>query len=185
MLESSHTYKPVEFFTTAEALWRALNGKAPDILLLDVNLPDRNGIDMLADIRSTYPETGVLVFTMHCDPFLIQKARQLGADGYLLKDFGEKELLDAMECLLRGKPYFKNLPHQQQASNGNGKVLFLTTREKEIIHYSVSGHTSEEIAARLYLSPHTVNTHRRNIYKKLNISNIKELISYAHSNGLV
>ena len=184
ILVSSRRYKPVEFFNTAEDLWSALQCKAPDILLLDLNLPDRNGIDLLPDIRSKYPETGILVFTMHCDPFLIQRARQLGAGGYLLKDFGEKELLDAMECILRGRPYFRNLPQHQQAVNGNADVLFLTTREKEIIHYSVSGQTSEEIAAQLFLSPHTVNTHRRNIYKKLNISNIKELITYAHSNGL-
>ncbi|MDG5766047.1 response regulator transcription factor [Balneolales bacterium ANBcel1] len=184
ILSNSGKYEPVQFFKSAKALTAALSYHSPDILLLDLNLPDVNGIDLIPDIRSRYPDTYILILTMHRDPILIRKVRQMGADGYLLKDFGEKELLDAMDCINRGRPWFKNLPYLQQESNQDANALFLTAREKEIIHLTVTGQTSAEIAKKLFLSPHTVNTHRRNIYKKLKISNIKELITYAHSNGL-
>lgn len=185
ILSNSRKYQPVTSFKSAASLLDALENMAPDILLLDLNLPDRNGIDILPDITSRYPETGILVLTMHRDPVLIQKVRQMGVDGYLLKDFGEKELLEAMDCIARNKTYFKNLPYLQSDGNQDSTSLFLTEREKEVIRLTVSGKSSAEIATELFLSPNTVNTHRRNIYKKLNLANIKELVSYAHSNRLV
>ncbi|MDI6402882.1 response regulator transcription factor [Balneolaceae bacterium ANBcel3] len=184
IFSNSKKYKPVQFYKSAEALSEALEQKAPDILLLDLNLPDRNGIELLPEIRSRYPNTGILILTMHHDPVLIKKVREMGAGGYLLKDFGEKELLEAMDCITNGGIYFKNLPYTQKEDDLDAQALFLTAREKEIIQLTVSGKTSAEIAAQLFLSPHTVNTHRRNIYKKLNLSNMKALITYAYSNGL-
>jgi DNA-binding NarL/FixJ family response regulator len=156
----------------------------PDLLILDINLPEKNGIDILQHIRKHQKTTKVLILTMYNDAMLAKKLKDLGANGYLLKDFGEEEFVAAVKVVYKGN-YFESpslIPHANASSET--KALYLTSREKDIIKYTVLGKSSIEIGELLFLSPHTVNTHRRNIYKKLNIGNIKELVNFAHVNGL-
>jgi len=185
ILERSGQYSPVKSFKTAAGLLTALKAESPDLLILDLNLPDRSSLEFITDIRDKHPDTGILILTMHNDPLLAQKVQQEGANGFLLKDFGEDELLYALNVVLAGG-YYTN-PEIDEAHNEekSTKALFLTKREKGIISLTAQGKSSSEIAEELFLSPHTINTHRRNIYKKLGVSNIKELIKFAYSNGLI
>lgn len=156
----------------------------PDLLILDINLPEMNGIEILQHIRKHQNTTKVLFLTMYNDAMLAKKVKDIGANGFLLKDFGEEEFTAAVKAVTMGK-YFESpalKPHADASSET--KALYLTSREKDIIKHTVMGKSSIEIGELLFLSPHTVNTHRRNIYKKLNIGNIKELVNFAHVNGL-
>ncbi len=184
ILEKSGQYEPIRSFKNAFSFLHALESDSPDLIILDLNLPDRNSIEFIADIRRDNPKVGILILTMHNDPLLAEKVRQEGANGYLLKDFGEDELLYALNVVLDGGYYTNPEIEQRHSENSLTKAFFLTKREKEVIAYTAQGKSSSEIAEELFLSPHTVNTHRRNIYKKLGISNIKELISFAYNHGL-
>lgn len=184
ILEISGQYEPIRAFKTAADLLKALQTKVPDVIILDLNLPDQNSIDFIADIRREHPTVHILILTMHSDPLLAEKVRQEGANGYLLKDFGEKELLYALNLIMSGEYYTNPEINQKQTEESTTKALFLTKREKEVIALTTKGKSSSEIAEDLHLSPHTINTHRRNIYKKLGVSNIKELIKFSYANGL-
>lgn len=171
-------------FSNGRDLLNALEFDEPDILILDINLPDMNGLDILKEIRKENEEMPILILTMHSDPFVVKKVKSLGGNGYLLKDFGEKEFLRALDKVLSGGYYQSPSVDIDENVNEDKHTLQLTEREKEIIRLSARGKSSNEIADELFLSPHTVNTHRRNIYKKLRISNIKELIKFAYDEGI-
>jgi len=184
ILNKSGQYGPVSSYKTVGALLEALESNSPDFLILDLNLPDQNSLSYIAKVRKDHPELGVLVLTMHNDPLLADKVLREGADGFLLKDFGEEELLYALNVVNMGDKYINPKIKRVRPNAFNSSPLFLTKREKQIIRETAQGRSSVEIASNLYISPHTVNTHRRNIYKKLNISNIRELITFAYKNGL-
>lgn len=184
ILDQSGQYEPVVAFKTASALLEALESHSPDLIILDLNLPDRNSLEFISDIRQNHPDVRILILTMHNDPFLAQRVMDEGANGYLLKDFGEDELLYALNILISGGDYINPEVSNNNSDSPSTRALFLTKREKEVIALTAQGKSSAEIAELLYLSAHTVNTHRRNIYKKLGLSNVKELISFAYANGL-
>lgn len=187
ILQSNEGYTSVKACKTGAELLRQLQISVPDILILDLNLPDYKGLTLVTSVRQQYPALPVLILTMHQDAYLVGKLMKLGVMGYLLKDFGEEELFMALDSALEGTFYsspevpVKMLPNQET----HRKNPFLSQREMEIIQLTVAGHTSAEIASKLYLSPHTVNTHRRNIYKKLGLQNVKELVSFAHNNNMI
>ncbi|MCH8495276.1 MAG: response regulator transcription factor [Balneolales bacterium] len=181
ILSNSGIYAPIHAFKSGNKLLEALEKQVPDILILDLNLPDRNGIELLPEIKTSYPELSVLILTMHSDALIARKVKDLGADGYLLKDFGEKELLLALKKVTSGEYFASPVLNQTTQVESDNRAFFLTTREKEIISLTALGKSSTEIGDAIHISPHTVNTHRRNIYKKLGISNMKELVTFAHA----
>ena len=184
ILSNSGAYTPIHAFKSGDDLLEALGKQVPDILILDLNLPDRNGIELLPEIKSAYPGLSVLILTMHNDALIARKVKDLGADGYLLKDFGEKELLLALKTITSGLYYASPVLNDVAQVESDTRAFFLTTREKEIISLTALGKSSSEIGEAIHISPHTVNTHRRNIYKKLGISNMKELVTFAHAHHL-
>lgn len=171
-------------FGSGESLLVALHSSTPDLLILDVKLPDMNGLDVLKQIRSNNSDLPVLILTMHKDPYLFKQAKDLGSNGILLKDFGQIELLKAIETVLQGDFYQSPTVEIAEGEESVAKSIQLTDREKEVIRLSAEGKSAFEIADALYLSHHTVNTHRRNIYKKLRINNVKELVKFAYDEGL-
>lgn len=156
---------------------------SPDILILDLSLPGRNGLDLLPDIRRQRPETRVLVVTMHTDQFLAQSAFALGAMGFMPKDSDVKELRAAIAQVQAGKRYLS--PRIPQApghpvTSPTMQALFrLTPRQQEIVRAVGHGRTTEEISDMLGLSVHTIHYHRRNIRRILGIDTDDGLLRFA------
>jgi DNA-binding NarL/FixJ family response regulator len=163
----------------------------PDLVIMDIDMPVMNGIDALREIKKTNPGTRVIILSMHEEAGMIKNLVALGADGYLLKSCSEEELFRAINTVALGQPYFS---HGVTVSLLNAKVSaapssdplheVLSDRETEVLRLITEGFSNKEIGAQLYISHRTVDTHRTNLMKKLNVSNIAGLISYAIRNGL-
>lgn len=183
ILSQTQQYELTSYCSNIGTLMQLLEEDVPDLLILDLNLPDYNGLDILPDLKLLYPDMRILVLTMHGDPNVIQRVYAAGANGLLLKDFGEHEIVAAMDIILTKGVYENPLLNQQEAQST--RALFLTPREKEIVTLTANGLSCSDIAGKLHLSPHTVNTHRRNIYKKLDLKDMRELVTFAYQNDLV
>ena len=159
-----------------------------DILLLDLNVPGLNGLEVIEFLRQTDPEIKIIVITMYDDPSMIKKAQSIGANAYLLKDVSNQTLLDVMRRPKKDGFYLQEgLSHPDSSifKESFSSIIKLTMREKEIVQLIVKGQTTSQIAAELFLSVNTVETHRRNIYRKLDVKNLPELVNFAHSYDLM
>ncbi|GAA4342957.1 response regulator transcription factor [Flaviaesturariibacter amylovorans] len=160
----------------------------PDLVLIDLNMPGSNGLDCLHRIRSAHPSVRVLIFTSYQQAQLVEEARRSGAAGYVYKTASPDELRAAVLAVLAGGTFF---PDTQRAAPDEApfyddflKKYQLTRREAEIIRLIVRGGTSRQIAGELHLSELTVNTHRKNIMRKLEVGNIAGLVSFGRANNL-
>jgi two-component system, NarL family, nitrate/nitrite response regulator NarL len=163
----------------------------PDVILLDINMPVMDGIDTTRNVKMRRPNTKILILTMYNDSGLVKRLVALGVDGYILKNCTKKTLIDAIECVIDGKPYYDEdvtetiLSRFQQQSQTSAGMVSLSQRELQIIRLIALGHTTTEIAKALDLSPHTIKTHRRNINQKLDIHSPAGLVQFAYANQLV
>ncbi|HCQ30229.1 MAG TPA: DNA-binding response regulator [Flavobacteriales bacterium] len=163
-----------------------------DVVLMDINMPELNGIDATEIIKKRHPATRVLALTMHAEEGFIVNMIKAGADGYILKESGREELISAIKAVRSGKKYYSNevsvtminsmLSDKPSASKIVGD---LSKREMEVLQLIVDGFTNMEIADKLFISNRTVDTHRRNLLQKLNVRNTAELVKFALKNGLV
>ncbi len=177
--------------TAAEAI--AACGKfKPDLLILDINLPDQSGIDALPELRRVTPATRVLLCTGFPTDDRISDLAGTGAQGFVEKTNTWDEFLQAVERVSHGEYYFCSHNVGIVSESGRGQkteptslAQHLTAREKEIITLIAQGFTSKEIAAKLYISVPTVETHRTNLMTKLGVRNVAGLVSYAFRAGLV
>lgn len=172
-----------------EAL-RILGILSIDVALMDIDMPVMNGIDALKEIRKQYPKVKVIVLSMHNEAGMIKSLIDLGANGYLLKSCSQDELVDAIQKVAAGQPYFSTdvtlaLLKPAASFNLQQKNELLTDRETEIMKLIAAGFSNKEIGDRLFISHRTVDTHRTNLMKKLDVNNIAGLISYAIRNGIV
>lgn len=172
-------------------LLRLLNHKRVDMILLDISMPGLRGIEATREIKRGHPEIKILILTMHKKRNYIQHALEAGADGYLLKEATGDELFDAITCVRNGGSYVsKSLSNELTSElvkvfRGGIKSYkdILTTREKEILKLIAEGKASKEIADLLFISIYTVNNHRANIIKKLNMKKTADLVKYAIQEG--
>jgi len=191
-----------------KALLPVLKDNTTDLLLLDLNMPESDGLDVLGLIRDDYQNLKILALTMYDEVKLVKTAFKAGVDGYVLKNTGPLELLEAIEVVLDGKTYvgegvdlIGSHYHANGSVNGNtvkvdkkAKNKFedkfiqkynLTKRELEILKLITQALSNKEIAKELYISDQTVSVHRKNIMRKLGVSNIAGLIKIAYDNGLI
>lgn len=171
-----------------EAL-RILDILSIDVVLMDIDMPVMNGIDALKEIRKRFPDVKVIILSMHNEAGMIKNLIELGASGYLLKSCSQDELIDAITKVASGHSFFSadvtlSLLNPQ-TSNGKTKVEFLTERETEILKLIAAGFSNKEIGDKLFISHRTVDTHRTNLMKKLDVGNIAGIISYAIRNGII
>lgn len=175
--------------TTVGLAARIADTKA-DVLLLDLNIKGDDGLAVLADLRQTFPSLLILILTMYRDEFFIERARKEGANGFLEKDIGNDELLRALGRDPQQPFYLSSTLAREQQERQHYRDHFagkmkLTKREMDVIPLLAHGKTTHEIAEQLFLSPLTVDTHRKNIFRKLNITNVVDLVNFAHENKLV
>jgi len=165
----------------------------PDILLLDLSMPDLDGISVTRETRRRFPEARVLILTVHEEQALLREAIRAGASGYVLKQAAEGELLAAIRVLMRGDMYvdpamMRDLLHQtvaRPASPPGEAVEPLTPRETEVLKYIVRGYTNRQIGEELSISVRTVEGHRANLASKLGIQSRVEFVRYAREHGLI
>jgi DNA-binding NarL/FixJ family response regulator len=163
-----------------------------DCVVMDINMPVLNGLEATKIIKKESPEIKVIVVSMQCDVTIVSKMLKAGADAFINKDTGKTELLIAINKVMRGEKYIspdisQNLFSFMSARKANSpeSEKHLTARELQIIRFIADGLTNHEIAAQLFLSTVTVDTHRKNILAKLQLRNTAALVKYAAENRLL
>jgi two-component system, NarL family, nitrate/nitrite response regulator NarL len=157
-----------------------------DLIVLDINMPGINGMDLLEKIRQFYQNLKVVMLSTYAEPHLVEKAEKTGADGYVVKSSDIPELLETLRLVFKGEksfPVLKKAPAKEE--DGFSKQFFLTRREKEIIGLIGKNLTNQQIAEQLCLSIYTVETHRKNIMEKLGIKKPGALMQYILEKGLM
>jgi len=166
----------------------------PDIVLMDITMPDMGGIEATRQIKRIAPEVKVLVLTMHENDEYVFQALRAGASGYILKEAADTELITALHVLRSGQFYLSPSAQSvivgdylQRVHTGEEKDSYnnLTEREKETLELVAEGYTNNQIAERLVISPKTVDTHRTHVMDKLNLHSRAELVKYAMRRGLL
>ena len=167
---------------TASSCLAFLNKQLPDVILMDINLPDTSGIDLCKEVKTKYPSVFIIGLSTFNQQSFIQKMMDNGASGYVLKNATQDEITSAIETVMKGKTYLS-----EEASNtlrkDNGATIVLTRREKEVLELIADGMTNAEIAQKLFISVTTVDTHRKNLLAKFETKNTAALIKIAISRG--
>lgn len=170
------------------------DAQTPDVVVMDVAMPNLNGIEAARRITNSHPNTAVIILSMHSDESYVLRALNAGARGYLLKDSAESDLISAVRAVSEGKAFFspaiskllvEDYVRQLRQRGVEDSYELLTPRERELVQLLAEGKTTKEIAANLNLSPHTVETHRSNVMRKLNLNSLPELILYAVRKGVI
>ena len=191
----------VKGYPDMEVIGEAADGKAalrlveelsPDVVIMDISMPDLNGIDATRRIIADHPKIKVIALSMHHDKQFVSEIFKAGASGYLLKDCAFDELEHAVRIVMDGKTYMnpqiaslviESLVNQPQTTSQKAFSL-LTDREREVLQLIAEGQSTKEIASKLSVSAKTIESHRRQVMGKLNIRNVAELTKYAIREGL-
>lgn len=176
-----NTIEVVNCFGTAADLFKFLKTNVAHVLILDINLPDINGVEICAMVTKKYPHIKVLGLSTYNDPSTIKQMVKNGAKGYLLKNITSKELTKAIHEIHNGLSYFSGEIQKILADSifEHTHTPKLTRREKEILRLVADGITTPKIAEKLVISPLTVETHRRNLVHKMGVTNSAQLIKMA------
>jgi DNA-binding NarL/FixJ family response regulator len=160
-----------------------LKRSRPDLIILDLSMPNLRGLEAIREIKTLYPQVKILVLTMHRKKEFLRHALADGADGFLLKEDPGGELIRAVQSIQRGEKYLSPLLSGALMSLNlaEEKKDILTMREREVLKLIAEGKRAREIAEVLYISVNTVRRHRQNIIEKLNLKNMADLIKYAIS----
>ncbi len=157
-----------------------------DVILMDINLPDMSGIELCAAIKAKYPGIMILGLSTFNQGSYVNKMMENGASGYILKNADKEELLEAIREVNKGKTYLSFESGQaMRKDNSTAQIPVITRREKEILCLIAEGYTNPEIAEKLFISPSTVDSHRKNLLAKMGMKNTASLIKFAMENKLI
>jgi DNA-binding NarL/FixJ family response regulator len=182
-----HQEKDIEWMghaTNAESCLSFLKRQKPDIILMDVSLPDKSGTELCKEVKQLYPSVLVLGLSTFNQQAIIQNMMDNGASGYVLKNATKEELLEAINEVLKGKKYF-SFEVAAALRETREKQPLITRREKEVLQLIAEGLTNVEISEKLFISMPTVNTHRKSLLEKFGVKNTATLIGKAIKSGLV
>lgn len=190
VLSSNANWELLPAVNNGKELLHVLEKERVDLVLLDLNMPQLDGVKALSIIKRNYPAIKVLVLTNYGQPQLQAEIRKAGAEGYLLKNSPAALLREVIQLILQGGIYYAEA--EENAAEENAwflddfmKKYQLTRREVEIIKMIGQELTSREISDRLYISEFTVSTHRKNILRKLNLKNTAGVVNFARENSLI
>jgi len=165
---------------------------SPDILLLDLSMPDLDGIAVTKKLKPEYPDLRILILTIHEDEALVREAIKAGASGYILKRAAEDELVSAINVIMRGDMYVDHAllrplvdDTEEGPTHGPGQIEELTPREQDVLRLIVLGYTNRQVGEELNISVRTVEGHRSNLSEKIGSRSRADLVRYAREQGLV
>lgn len=193
LLENDDHFETAGTYTSAAEAVKDIDSTKPDLIITDISMPDMNGIEFTAEVKKKYPHIKIIALTMSADAAMIEEMTAAGISGYVLKNTGRKELKEALEKVSSGQMYYSaeaaaammTAMRQQKKLHEEAEKVHLTPREKEIIKLIAKEYSNAMIAEVLFISERTVETHRKNIFRKTNTKNVVGLIKYAMENKLV
>lgn len=187
IFKNEPNYQVLGYVTNGNNVLPTIKTNTPDAILLDLNLPNKNGVDILKDIKLSFPKIKVIILTMYNKESIIKKVKQLHADGFLLKNCSSDDLLNALDAVFVSNKFYtgKGVKNTIIETDGFLEKIKITRREKEIILELVKGFNVPQIAEKLFISAHTVETHKKNIFKKLNIHNSIDLVKLVNEKNLL
>lgn len=192
LLENEHKYELIGTARSAREALELIKKASPDIVLTDINMPEMNGIEFTRKLKSELPQIKIIALSMFGESAVISEMINAGVVGYILKNTGKEELLAALNKVAAGGMFFSDevavemMKSATEASKKQEKFsIFLTGREKEIVQLIAKEYSNAKIAEQLFISERTVESHRKNIFRKTNVKTVVGLIKYAIENGLV
>lgn len=178
MLQSEKNIEWMGHAMTASSCLAFLQQQQPDIILMDISIPDKSGIDLCREVKEKYPSVFIIGLSTFNQQSFIQKMMDNGASGYILKNATKEELLEAITIVSKGKTYL-SFDVSQTMKTKPADTIILTRREKEVLKLIAEGMTNGEIAQTLFISTTTVDTHRKNLLAKFDAKNTAFLIRMA------
>jgi two-component system NarL family response regulator len=188
VLEEMKDVEVVKTVSNGRQLMAGLRQRAVDLVVLDLHMPQMDGIETLKLLRTEFPHLKVIVYTSYNDPKLIREVRGMGVRGYLLKSSGSVVVKEAVATVAEGGSWFQEEAPVVPSSNLVDDFMrkySITSREVEILRKIAEGYTTREIGEQLFVSEFTVNAHRRNICRKLDINTPVGLVKFAKEHGIV
>ncbi len=187
LLQATESFEVVGKQGTVTDALNFLKKVEVDILITDYNLPDGDGLELIRAVKRILPEIKVLVLSMHDEVHLVKEILKEGVNGYLLKKDSHDELLNALDAIKDGKIYLSNDVNKMLINGLNlpDEQKLLTEREREILKLISKEYTNKMIAEELFISERTVETHRKNIFRKTKTSSLVGLIKFAYANNLI
>lgn len=162
-----------------------LQQQRPDVILMDINLPDKSGIDLCKEVKEKYPGVFIIGLSTFNQQSFIQKMMENGASGYILKNATLDELVEAVDSVVKGKIFLSNETAATLRKPDQSSVPVITSREKEVLGLVAEGLTNNEIAQQLFISPTTVETHRKSLLNKFGAKNTASLVRMAAQMHLI
>jgi two-component system, NarL family, nitrate/nitrite response regulator NarL len=188
LLETDQDFSIIAALQSAEEVLEFFKKEQPDILLTDYTLPGMSGLDLFKRIRAAYPKVKVAVLSMHDEASLVRNVLKEGVNGYLLKNIQQFELRNALKQISMGFPYVSpeiTKIMMMELKQPEHKSELLTEREKEILKLIAKEFSNKQMAEKLFISERTVETHRKNIFRKTNTNTLVGLIKFAFEHNLV
>lgn len=187
LLNGVENFEVIAEFTSAKKLLENIKKLNPYIVITDINMPEMNGIELTQELKKEYPTIKILALSMHGDKAMISKMIDAGVSGYILKNTGKAELLEALEQISNGNSFYSHEVANEliHAKQNNTEIINLTPREIEIIQLIAKENSNAQIADKLCISERTVETHRKNIFRKTNTKSVLGLVKYAIEIGIV
>ncbi|MBL7743460.1 MAG: response regulator transcription factor [Chitinophagaceae bacterium] len=185
LLQNEKSIEWIGHAMNANSCLAFLKQQLPDVILMDISMPDKSGIDLCKEVKEKYPSVFIIGLSTFNQQSFIQKMMDNGASGYLLKNATQEELMEGIEMIMKGKVYLSDEAAQSLRKNNQGEVPVLTRREKEVLELIAEGMTNNEIAEKIFVSASTVDTHRKNLLAKLEAKNTAELVKLAFFHKLI
>lgn len=194
LLERQRDFTVVGEASDGRELLRVVEETTPDVVITDIGMPRLNGAEATCQIVAKHPQTRVIVLSMHSDEAYVLRALKAGARGYLVKESAEADLMTAIRTVHAGKAFFspsvsallvEDYVRQMRDRGVEDSYELLSTREREVLQLVAEGKSNKDIANLLGLSVYTIETHRGNVLRKLNLHSVPELILYAVRKGVI
>ncbi len=188
LLQKDESFEVMGAVSSAEAAVELLKKNQPDILLTDYSLSGMTGMELARVVKEKYPLVKVILLSMHDEAHIIKAALKQGVDGYMLKNIPQEELKGALRHVAKGLPYVSPEVTRllmEEMNKPKEEAPLLTERERDVLRLIAKEYSNKEIAEELFISERTVETHRKNIFRKTNTTSLVGLIKYAFENSFV